>query len=278
MGLHLRQALLINGMLFNSEAWHSLSQTHIEMLEKVDNYFLRSIFKSHSKTSTSFLHLETGTIPIRFIISSRRLNYLHNILKRNRDEVLQRVYMAQKENPLEGDFFKLVQHDFELINEKFDEKFIKSLSKNKMKKYVKSKIRKAAFNYLLSEKDKKSKIKEISYKKFKLQNYITSNLFSNYEVQVLIKLRSRNIDVKSNFKTHFRNLQCSINNCSEIEDQQHILKCKPVLKKLDRKQLIKLSKVKYEYMFSKTKYQKNLIDIIIPVLDMRNSILKEQET
>ena len=49
-------------------------------------------------------------------------------------------------------------------------------------------------------------------------------------------------------------------------------------KKLDRKQIIKLSKVKYEYMFYKTKYQKNLIDIIIPVLDMRNSILKEQET
>lgn len=80
MGLHLRQAMIINGMLFNSEAWHSLNKSHIEMLEKVDNMFLRQIFKSHSKTSISFLHLETGTLSIKFIISSRRLNYLHNII------------------------------------------------------------------------------------------------------------------------------------------------------------------------------------------------------
>ena len=84
MGLHLRQAMLLNGMLYNSEAWHCLNNEHIKMLEEVDNHFLRSLFKSHSKTSTSFLHLETATLPIKFIIASRRLNYLHNILKRNK--------------------------------------------------------------------------------------------------------------------------------------------------------------------------------------------------
>ena len=79
MGLHLRQAMLINGMLYNSEAWHNLNNDHIRMLEEVDNHLLRSMFKSHPKTSTAFLHLETATLPIRFIIASRRLNYLHNI-------------------------------------------------------------------------------------------------------------------------------------------------------------------------------------------------------
>ena len=82
MGLHLRQAMLINGMLFNSEAWHCVNKIHVEMLEEVDTFFLRSLLKSHSKTSIIFLHLETATWPIRFIIASRRLNYLHNILKR----------------------------------------------------------------------------------------------------------------------------------------------------------------------------------------------------
>ena len=126
------------------------------------------------------------------------------------------------------------------------------------------------------KKIKKSKIKGITYKKFKLQNYVTSNLFSNFEVQLLSKLRSRNIDVKSNFKNNFRNLQCSIKNCSEIEDQQHLLRCKPVLRKLDKKQIIKLSKVKYSYIFSNTKQQKKLIETIVPILDMRRSLLKEQ--
>ena len=33
MGLHLRQAMLINGILYNSEAWHCLTNSHIEKLE-----------------------------------------------------------------------------------------------------------------------------------------------------------------------------------------------------------------------------------------------------
>ena len=146
-----------------------------------------------------------------------------------------------------------------------------------MKKFVKKKIRKAAFDYLISEKDKKSKIKGITYKKFKLQKFLTSNLFTNYEVQLLSKLRSRNVDVKSNFKNNFRNLQCSIKNCFEIEDQQHLLRCKPVLKKLDKEQIVKLSKIKYNYIFSNTKHQKKVIESIIPILNIRHSLLKEQE-
>ena len=240
MGLHLRQAMLINGMLFNSEAWHSVNKYHIEMLEKVDHLFLRQMFNSHSKTSIPFLHLETGTVPITFIVSSRRLNYLHNILKRNDTEVLKRVYKTQKESPLDGDFVKLVENDFTTINEKFDENFIKSLSKAKMKKYIKQNIHEASFKYLLNEQSSKSKIKNIKYKKFKLQKYMTSNIFSNYEVEVLSKFRSRNINVKSNFKKQFtfnniENLQCSLNNCFEEETQEHLMKCKPIIDQLHKK-------------------------------------------
>ena len=63
-----------------------------------------------------FVFLPTATLPIRFIIASQRLNYLYNILSRKNDEVLKKVYLAQKQNPLEGDFVKLVENDFKLIN------------------------------------------------------------------------------------------------------------------------------------------------------------------
>ena len=259
MGLHLRQAMLINGMLYNSEAWHNLNSEHIKMLQEVDNHLLRSMFNSHSKTSTAFLHLETATIPIKYIIASRRLNYLHNILKRKDDEVLKKVYLEQKQNPLEGDFARLVENDFKLINEKFDENFIKSISKSKMKKFVKLKIKEAAFKYLIEEKNSKSKVKHIIYKKFKLQKYFSSNSFSNYEVEILSKLRSRNINVKANFKTKFTqnnilNLQCSVPNCVETEDQQHLLKCKPIVEKLNKK--YDLNKISYNDIFSNFKKQK----------------------
>ena len=78
--LKLRQAMLLNGMLHNSEAWHNLAE--IRLLEKVDEYLLRVLVKAHSKTPLEFLYLEAGALPIRFIISSRRLLYHNNILKR----------------------------------------------------------------------------------------------------------------------------------------------------------------------------------------------------
>ena len=52
------------------------------MLEKVDEHLLRLLVKGHSKLPKEFLYLEAGAIPIRFIISSRRLLYLQTILKR----------------------------------------------------------------------------------------------------------------------------------------------------------------------------------------------------
>ena len=73
MGVHLRQAMLINGMIFNSEAWHGLTDTHVKEFQIIDNQVLRKIFNSHSKTSLAFLNLELGILPVKFIIASRRL-------------------------------------------------------------------------------------------------------------------------------------------------------------------------------------------------------------
>ena len=49
IGLKLRQAMLLNGILYNSEAWHALSETEIKILETVDEHLLRSLVKGHSR-------------------------------------------------------------------------------------------------------------------------------------------------------------------------------------------------------------------------------------
>ena len=113
--------MLINGILHNSEVWSDLKINEIKMLEEVDEFLLRSIFKAHSKTSLEFLYLETGTKPIRFIIASRRLNYLHNIIMKPQNELIKRVYEVQKHNPSRGDWIELVKKDFQLIGLQFDE-------------------------------------------------------------------------------------------------------------------------------------------------------------
>jgi hypothetical protein len=164
-----------------------------------------------------------------------------------------RVFNAQSESPLEGDFVKLVQKDFELINEIYNERLVTSMNKKQFKKWVKSKIKKAAFNALIEDKnsDKNKKINNIKYKKLQIQSYLKSKLFSNHEINILFRLRSRTTELKSNFKTkYFDQLECSVKGCSQEESQEHVFtSCHPVLKLLNIQQNIPT--IKYKQIFSK---------------------------
>ena len=46
---------------------------------------------------------------------------LQTILKRSDNEVTKKIYQAQKDDPVKGDFIELVKADFELIEESLDE-------------------------------------------------------------------------------------------------------------------------------------------------------------
>ena len=126
VGLLLRQAMFINGVLFNCESWQGLCTTDITLLEKVDHQVMKVICDGHSKTPTEFYYLETGATPLMNIISSRRIMFLHNILRRNKEELVKRVYEAQKQIPTKGDFIELVKADLLKIGEAFDEDLIKN--------------------------------------------------------------------------------------------------------------------------------------------------------
>ena len=54
-GLRLREALFINGTLFNSEVWQGDIDEDIESLEKVDQALLRGILGAHAKIPTEAL-------------------------------------------------------------------------------------------------------------------------------------------------------------------------------------------------------------------------------
>ena len=66
---------------------------------------------AHAKVPKEALFLEIGEIPIKFIWASRRLMFLQTILKRDIDEITRRVYEAQKDDPVKGDFVELVKED-----------------------------------------------------------------------------------------------------------------------------------------------------------------------
>ena len=79
------------------------------------------------------MYLETTAQPLKYIISSRRLMYLHHILSRDGIELIHRVYIAQSENPSDGDFLQLVNNYFCLIGKTLDEAKIRSFNKSEFK-------------------------------------------------------------------------------------------------------------------------------------------------
>ena len=131
-------------MLYNSEAWHNLKEKEVRRLEEVDEHLLHT----HAKTPLEFLYLETGAIPIRYVIGSRRICFLQTILQREDDELTKRVYKAQSKAPLEGDFYKLVKKDLENIGEEINETKIINTTVKSFKEHVKKKTRVAVLTYL----------------------------------------------------------------------------------------------------------------------------------
>ena len=72
----LRNSHLVSSLLTNAEAWYSVTQADIDMLESVDESLMRSILECPLSTPKEMLYLELGVVPIRFIIKMRRINFL----------------------------------------------------------------------------------------------------------------------------------------------------------------------------------------------------------
>ena len=222
------------------------------------------------------MYLEAGAIPIRFIISSRRLIYHQTILKREDSELTKRIYIEQKQNPTKGDYVELLREDFKIIDEAQDDEKIKNISIIKYKAYIKSKIKLAAFKYLMRKLKTHSKVSHIEYQKLETQGYMTSPVFTNVEVNMLHSLRARCADVKMNFKhkyiqTHTRCSICDIEN----EDQQHILLCE-VIQQYHKSENITQNTVKYEDLFSKNIHkQKEITALYVDLFDIKRKLLNK---
>ena len=242
------------------------------MMEKVDEHLLRSLVKGYSKSPLEFLFLEAGSTPIRFLISCRRILYLQTILHRPDHELIKRVYVAQKDDPLPGDFFQLFQGDLQLMGGDLSDQYIQQSSRNSLKCEIKQKTKNAAFRYLKSLQSQHSKISEIHYPTFGTQKYMTSPIFTNDEVNLLHALRSRSINVKNNFSSKYRNdMSCPL--CSNvIDDQQHILDCDVLKNKLKSREAAN-NKVVYEDIFGDYLKQKEVTHLFAKLINIRDSLV-----
>ena len=275
IGLTLREAWFLNGTLFNSEVWCAYMKSDLQPLQIIDNKIMRLILGAHKSVPTELLYLETGTIPIINVITVRRLCYLQNILKRHKEEVIRRVYIAQKKNPIKGDWVQMIEDDMKNLQINVSDANIADMSEYEFKKLIKNQIRQHTFTELLNSQLKHKKGSDIKYTNLcEPQGYLTDQMFNNKLCSLLFNLRCNTV---SNIKDNFHRLYNDDLNCPickvEVDTQQHMLSCSILLNNLDEAQKKLHETTCYEDIYSNTQNQFKITTLFHTLLKIRQKML-----
>ena len=157
MAVLFRQSMLINSILCNSEVLYGLNKTHIEKLDSIDKYFWRKVFGSIISTPIESYYIETNTVQFRFIIMARRLMYFWNLLQKDDEELVKKVFNTQKSLVCKNDWILQLRLDMVACNITLSEENIKSMKKESFKHLVNNKIKSLAKVHLLELRSSHSK-------------------------------------------------------------------------------------------------------------------------
>jgi hypothetical protein len=208
--------------------------------------------KGHAKMPIPALYLESGQVPKQFVLASRRILYLQTILKRDATELTSKILKAQVEDPFKGDFCQLVDEDVQMIHLNMLHSEIQKISKNKLKKILKLRVRSTAFTYLQSMQEGKSKMERLKYHKLETISYMKSPLFSQGESSLLMSLRTRCVrGIRNDFPAMYVDKYCPIDpTCASIDNLEHVMFCTKLWEKIKDHNLVTHT-VQFEDIYSK---------------------------
>ena len=219
----LRQAMLISVLLFNAETWLRLTKENVKKLESIDLMLLRKLLKTPTSTPKPALYLETGSIPIKYILKSKRIMYLHHILTRSDDALIKRVFLAQLHDTGKGDWCSVVREDLNTLGlEHLTFEEISEKSKESMRTLINDQVKLKAFLELEQEKLKLNKIAELSYTKLEMQSYFSDNQLPTRLKQLAFRWRTKMIKVGWNYGNKHKCPICQIGD----DTQNHLFQCK----------------------------------------------------
>ena len=226
-----RESIFLSGILTNAESWHGLTKAHVEQLESVDRLLLRQIVCTPVSTPTEALFLELGILSIGTIIKTRRINYLHYLLKCDETEMVYKVFSVQWNRPVKNDWVLAVKQDLNdfQINEDFSS--FRSKSSEAFKTFVKSKAIEYEFSrhMNLKTRENRSKMDDLNYHKLNIQEYLNLKTIHKQGAQILFKYRVRMAKYGENFRGSHGPVACPL--CGlHLDNQKMAFENCPVIK------------------------------------------------
>ena len=269
-----RNSILINSMLCSSEALYGLNKSHLEKLEQVDRIFFRRLFEVPDSTAIEAFYIESFSIPIQFLLMSNRISFLWNILQKDENELVRKVYSSQKMFQVKNDWAEQVRLDLDACGIYETDEEISNINKRIFKKLVDERIQHLSAQYLISLRDSHSKSDSLKYST-EMQPYLRNESLTIEEKKLFFRIKTRQIDVKCNLKSKYKdNLQCRLCGAQE-ESQPHQVVCSELLCDVELKKA--LENYIYEDIFSSNiDVQTHLIKTWRKLLNLRKIKLKKK--
>ena len=234
---------------------------------------MRKLFSLATSAPKEGLYIESGKLPIRFLVMTRRIMYYWHILQREDDELIHRFMSAQQIWTDKNDWVAKVKKNMSEIQLNLTDVQIKALSNEEFKRKVKLKVEIFAYKYVKKLQHSHSKTSELEFDSFCPSEYLVSPYLSKDQVKLLYKLRNYMIDVKLNFGSmHKENPWCRT--CFMVkETQQHLLNCPVIIKRLEN--VINLSSMRHCMLFKEIEKQIEITNVFSVIIETRTKIIEE---
>ena len=190
----MKEGLLINSLLTNSESWVNVLEKDVENLGKCDTVLLRKILSENGNPSKVFMFLEHGIVPVKFIMKGKQANFLKYMLNENMGSMLKEVYEALKSDSRKGDFVYQVTQDLKDLKISRSEETTRNCSKSQWKKVVKRQVKSEALDYLIKENNKKEKTRDIVFESLNMSSYLYQNRSTPLS-KVIFSVTSQTLDI-----------------------------------------------------------------------------------
>ena len=190
--------ILRSSILYGSETYYNLKEKEMRIIERIEEQFLRKLFKTTKACPISQLYLEAGHYPARFEIFRRRLLFFKDILNEKPGSLIQRFVKLQLEKPIKGDWASSCLKSLDYLKLNFSIEEIKEMNKTQFKKILKMSIQEKSLQYLLNKRG--SKGKEMQYSSLKMAEYLLpqNNNLSITDQQYIFSIRNRMVEIEYN--------------------------------------------------------------------------------
>ena len=198
--------LLRGSILYASECYYGLSEKDLRRIEKIEERFMRKVFKTGRNCPIAQMYLEFGQWPARFEIMKKRCLFLKYILNQNENSQIFQFSKLHLEHPTKCDWVSKCLNDLSELRilETLDK--IKQMSRNEFKNLIKRRIEINALEYLHNKRG--SKGNEIEFTSLQMSEYLLpyNSMMTIEEKRELFALRNRMTDIANNFGKKKKNV------------------------------------------------------------------------